>query len=272
MASVPGTEQNTPPAPDSMPIRDFIMQTLSHLTGGRPLLRYVPIGALLSLLAINTAAAHETAQVFVLNGELNYIGQISPEANRMAFKALSDHDNNIKWLSIRSTGGDVEAGLELGLRVYRSGLGVKVVEYCLSSCANYVFTAGKEKIVSNFAMIGFHGGASSTRFNMQAVQESQKGMSAEEIARFKQAFQELRGKYIRLEEDFYRQIGVRQDITTIGQSGEYEARYSGRPEVVGWYYTPGALGKLGVANITVINPPWIPRAPSPQISMFEIDF
>lgn len=32
------------------------------------------------------------------------------------------------------------------------------MDFCLSSCANYVFTAGERKIVSSNAMNGFHGG------------------------------------------------------------------------------------------------------------------
>jgi hypothetical protein len=43
------------------------------------------------------------------------------------------------------------------------------MEFCMSSCANYVFTAAGRKIVGSAATIAFHGGLSSMSFTVGAA-------------------------------------------------------------------------------------------------------
>lgn len=58
-------------------------------------------------------------------------------------------------LWIRSSGGSVTAGLHFGELVRDAGLVVVVKDYCASSCANYVSTAGKRRIIAGVVM--WHG-------------------------------------------------------------------------------------------------------------------
>lgn len=58
-------------------------------------------------------------------------------------------------LFIRSTGGEVEAGIELGEMVRDSKIDVIVKDYCISSCANYVFTAGASRVIGGVVL--WHG-------------------------------------------------------------------------------------------------------------------
>lgn len=60
-------------------------------------------------------------------------------------------------LIITSAGGEVEAGLALGTWVHAQGLDVEVRNYCLSSCANYVFTAAHHKYIAPGAVVAWHG-------------------------------------------------------------------------------------------------------------------
>ena len=109
--------------------------------------------ACLAALALPvTAAAAPSAQVFIDNGELNYIGYLSSEANQRALALFESAQVKPAILSIRSKGGPTDAGIELGRWVHARGLTVKVMEYCFSSCANYVFPAAPRKLVSNFAV------------------------------------------------------------------------------------------------------------------------
>src|SRR6476619_4161144 len=96
---------------------------------------------LLAALYCSTAQAAGPAQVFMDNGELNYIGEISAEANNQAFALFATLSEKPSVLNSRSKGGDTEAGMARGKWVHRQGLSVKVLEFCFSSCANYVFTA-----------------------------------------------------------------------------------------------------------------------------------
>ena len=63
-------------------------------------------------------------------------------------------------LFMNSVGGDVEAGLAIARSVLKNDMDVVVDGICLSSCANYLFLAGRTKTVLPLALVGFHGGPS----------------------------------------------------------------------------------------------------------------
>ena len=52
---------------------------------------------------------------------------------------------------------------------------------------------------------------------------------------------------------------MQQRVTTLGQTPYYEQRY-GNTEAIGWSYSVASFARLGVKNITVVNPPWKPRS------------
>ena len=57
----------------------------------------------------------------------------------MVFEIFKKNTSKIKWLAIKSVGGEVNLGLDLAEFINKNSLNVEVTEYCLSSCANYVF-------------------------------------------------------------------------------------------------------------------------------------
>ena len=65
-------------------------------------------------------------------------------------------------LEIDSAGGEIVAGMEFGLWVHDLGLDVRVNRACLSSCANYVFPAGRNKVIAPGAVVAWHGSARQT--------------------------------------------------------------------------------------------------------------
>lgn len=233
-------------------------------------MRFLPFALLASLLA---PAAHAT-QVYIDNNELNYIGNISAEANKQAFALFAAQQKKPVVLNIRSGGGETMAGMELGRWVARQALPVKVVEYCFSSCANYVFTAAPSRVVSNFAMVGYHGGMSSTSFALAPEMEAAFAAlpAGEQAAARKKFMDELfadMAPKAQLERKFFDEIGVQQRITTLGQTDEYEKRY-GSTDAVGWTYTVESFARLGVGNITVVNPPWKPRSVLNKTALFTV--
>lgn len=211
---------------------------------------------------IAPASAQTPAQTFIDNGELNYVGSLSQDANRRAFALYDAAVTKPAVLSIRSKGGVTGAGIELGNWVHARKLTVKVMEYCFSSCANYVFTAAPHKVVSNFAVIGYHGGLSSTSFDLDSeTQAMLAAMPAEQRQMAQKSMQETiqRGLVKDREEEaaFFARIGVAQRITTLGQESTAPASQSDKS--VGWTYSASGFARLGVASIDVINPPWRPR-------------
>src|SRR5690606_2634725 len=76
----------------------------------------------------------------------------------MEVKGKLSEKHEIREVVVSSEGGSALAGMAIGLLIQREGLNVRVEGYCVSTCANYLFPAGREKILSREALIVFHGG------------------------------------------------------------------------------------------------------------------
>ncbi|MBC8112872.1 MAG: hypothetical protein H7062_00690, partial [Candidatus Saccharimonas sp.] len=57
-----------------------------------------------------------------------------------------------------SPGGNGFAALAIGILLHRHNWDVEVVGVCSSSCANWIFPAGKTKYLNSQSMLLFHGG------------------------------------------------------------------------------------------------------------------
>ena len=236
-------------------------------------MRHAAVLVLLSLLASPPArSAPETTQVFLENGQLNYIGSVDADANKRLFALYDSLAVKPTVLSIRSKGGPVTAGIPLGRWVRERGLDIKVMEYCMSSCANYVFPAARRKVVSNFAVIGYHGGPSSGQY---AFTDDTRKMVDAMPPEQRKAFLDDLDKSIRSEgaqeRAYLRWLGVREDLSTLGQQDRYQQRYSDDPNLLGWTYSLAGFAKFGVRDITVINPPWKPGSARPKASFVVIE-
>lgn len=88
---------------------------------------------------------------------LRLAGPISDEMLKALKHELAR--GGLKMLVIRSNGGYVEAGQAIGHLIHSAKLVVSVDEYCVSSCANYIFTAGSSRIIPNGAYVVWHGNA-----------------------------------------------------------------------------------------------------------------
>ena len=213
----------------------------------------------LAVLAGGIVHAGETPQVYLDNDELNYVGLLDGQANARLFALYDSLEQKPTTLSIRSRGGPTSHGLALGQWVRDHKLDVKVMEYCLSSCANYVFPAGIHKLVSNFAVIGLHGGLSSTSFSFD--ESSQKMLDALPADKRKALLDQIDASIkgdSKKEQVYLKGLDVRADYVTLGQEERYQRRYRDDPKTVGWTYSLEAFGRMGIHDITVINPPWRP--------------
>jgi ATP-dependent protease ClpP protease subunit len=63
-------------------------------------------------------------------------------------------------LVVRSLGGDADSAIDLAEKLQRLDAEVTVVDYCVSSCANYFFAGLRRRNVVSGALILFHGGFS----------------------------------------------------------------------------------------------------------------
>lgn len=143
---------------------------------------------------------------------------------------------------INSRGGEIGLGMDLGELVYEHQLNVEVPKYCFSSCANYVFPAGKVKYLHFRSLLGWHGGA------LQKMQF--------EDAEMAQAYQQYIGPIREKEQAFFQKIKVQQESTIAGQSAEYD-QYK---DCVGWRYSRNKMAEYGIDQVRYKHGFWWPKA------------
>ena len=166
-------------------------------------------------LAGNANSAAEEQVVY-------YTGSISPENNQRFFKSIEDKP--VKWLVIKSNGGDVEAGIKLATWLFDNNVNIEIDEYCLSSCANYVFPAAKRKVIRPGAVVAWHGNYHHLQYtglwrddieiHMRKYGESRK-VSTRKVRR------QMR-HLVGLEKMFFKRIGVNEFVCRIGKQAPYK--------------------------------------------------
>ncbi|MGK5026107.1 hypothetical protein [Janthinobacterium sp. RB2R34] len=216
--------------------------------------------AMLALSLPAMADGEDTTQVYYSNGQLEYVGPINQAANQQLVTLYDSLADKPDVLSIRSPGGEVNAGMDLGRWVRAHKLNVRVMEFCISSCANYVFPAGIEKIVSNFAMIGYHGGPGEVDKVVlnDSARKVYDSLSPEQQKQFMDDIGRIGGQAGQREAQYFEQLGVRADLSSLGHNPQFEHFVKANPNAAGWTYSLEDFALLGVRNISVINPPWTP--------------
>ena len=197
---------------------------------------------MLLLAAAASIANLASADIRLAAGAAYYTGPLSAGLNQRFFEAVQG--KAIKRLVITSSGGEVEAGIALGLWVFDHRLDIEVPEYCLSSCANYVFPAGRDKTIGAGAVVAWHGNynhlkqtglwqddiaGSMQRHGVNAA--TARGLVHEEMERL-----------VGLERDFYAHIGVDEYLCWIGKMPPYNAP--------NYYFLSGQdMARFGVTRV-----------------------
>lgn len=171
---------------------------------------------------------------------LYYQGYITDEANEKAKQLIT---SEVTTLAIKSRGGDINLGMDLGELVRKKSLNIMIEKYCLSSCANYVFTAGKKKYLHEDSLLAWHGGATQ-KIDLDNISSDQHDYILSQIK-----------PLIKRETLYFKKIGVQQKITTYGQQDKFH-QYGDHYE--GWTFSLRALNQLGVDNIVLLDRKWDP--------------
>lgn len=72
------------------------------------------------------------------------------------FERITDEDHTIKELIVDSQGGDIESSIKIARILRKKEMNLVVDGRCLSSCANFLFTAAKRKTVLPMSIVGIH--------------------------------------------------------------------------------------------------------------------
>ena len=175
------------------------------------------------LAALPWTANPVSADTGLSAGVAYFSGPISAEQNQQLFEAVKG--KTVKRLIITSGGGDVEAGIALASWVFDHGLDIEVSKYCLSSCANYVFPAGRHKSIGSGAIVAWHGNYSHLkqtglwRDDIAARMERH----GEDAATAEVHVREQVDRLVRLERDFFARIGVNEYLCWVGKMPPYNA-------------------------------------------------
>jgi hypothetical protein len=95
--------------------------------------------------------------------------QIPDPPDKIRFAKTIDHNTVKKFISkhakssastviLVSEGGSVDAAIDLGNWILDREMNIEIQSTCFSACANYLFLAGKKKVIGDFAVVMWHGG------------------------------------------------------------------------------------------------------------------
>jgi hypothetical protein len=192
------------------------------------------------LLTVSTSFASEV----VFNGKLTV------EAVDQFIK--QNDEKPVSLVSIFSGGGVVAAGVKLGQWVRKKNADVRVNVYCVSACANYVFPAGKNKIISSGALVLWHGSAQQK--NLKEMQDRFRALMAKASAPDAdpvaiKAVADGKMRYERIEEQrameavFFSDIGIDGRLFMLGiEPVRYDTEW--------WTATVDVMEKYGIRNVT----------------------
>lgn len=208
------------------------------------------------------------------DNELIYSGKIDVQG----FKKLKLLYDNAKikptLLVVTSSGGKGNAGMDMGFWVYENKLDVEIPCFCASACANFIFTAGRTKILGRAALLMWHGGShqpnlfsqidniSNNVINIGSYQASYEkdakctfGQTKEECKRIYEKALYI-GKF--KESLFFYTLGLDQNIPYYGQLPYYTSKID-LSSYGGFYYSLKDMKRMGILNISVKGGKWEPE-------------
>jgi hypothetical protein len=167
-------------------------------------------------------------------------------------------------LVIRSGGGDTVAGRNVGRWVHRMGLVVEVDQICFSSCADYVFPAGRARVIRADAFVGWHGNERqmlilSARRGTTVEQEFERLLPVEltrnEPAKAQEFVTTLtrtwRTQTLPDEQAFYRELGIDDAFAVCAVGSVLDARAT--PDTRGWGFSLADMARLGMPNTVYLG-------------------
>lgn len=232
-------------------------------------------------------------------------GDITPEMFVDVGKYLVESTAPKKTFVIEASGGgDAFAAVAIAMLIHRYGWDVEVVRFCGSSCANFLFPAGKTKYLHRDSLLLFHGGPYQANLLESAIafdRELANGRTLAEPITFGQKDKEgtmtfsgderspagqevfeflsvhahtatdLVLELRRLSDQLYQEIGVDPLLPTYGQIGQYEPIYRSY-EYDGYFYGLDSLRRFGITKIELKDGEWHPERNPDYERVYEVTY
>ena len=192
---------------------------------------------LLAGLAAGTARAQtvvrQEGDAIVFEGQIN-----SASATEFLLLLL---DPQVKRLVISSGGGLVAAALDMAQAIHERQLDVEVPRLCHSSCANYIFPAGRNKVLGRLGVVAWHGNMTHVLYLQRTGQGSWNDAQIADARRLAQ-----------LEAQLYARLGVDGFVSWFGKIAPYSAE--------GFYHLSlEDMARFGIRGVSVREPQPLPE-------------
>lgn len=196
------------------------------------------ISVFIIALAFDIRENDPTAEVAIITlrgTTVRYVGKINDMNVERLFNVVKG--KTVTELIVSSSGGEINAGMRMGEWVFDNQLDVVVEGVCMSSCANYIFTAGKKKTIKENSIVAWHGNIlqESGMFDddikaatIEAYEELPEQTKAQIdlnalIEQSIQQMHEYRASSEAKQSQFFRKIGVDEYVCRVGNV-EYQAK------------------------------------------------
>ncbi|CAD5372920.1 conserved hypothetical protein [Rubrivivax sp. A210] len=207
-------------------------------------------------------ARADPAVVRVQGDTVYYTGNLS-KASSAAFDAAvaGVSRGQLTRLVISSGGGDTVEGRHVGRWVRDRALVVEVDVICFSSCADYVFPAGRARVIRADAFVGWHGNERqfevlAARTGVSVTDQLAKIPPADAAPGPRAAFvQEALRSFAVTQKDeaeFYASLGLNDAfaVCAVGDVLEKRPGYAGQ---IGWGFSLADMARLGLANTVYLG-------------------
>jgi hypothetical protein len=176
------------------------------------------------------------------NAVISYTGPLSKEGTGKVLPLIES--NQFKTLRINSRGGDVMAAIEFASAVFDHGLDVEVTELCNSSCANYIFPAGRRKTISLGAFVMWHGDARQKDFMavLQQLETVERAVGYAAMTNDQRNRLDFERSSIAAQDALYAKLGIDGRIARFGQEID--------PPIAFWAMPKDAMAAFGIVNVS----------------------
>lgn len=168
------------------------------------------------------------ATIELSGSTVTYAGKISDQNVERFLDTVNGKEVSV--LIISSSGGEINAAMEMGEWLFDNHVDIVVEGMCMSSCANYVFTAGRRKTINRNSIVAWHGsilqefGMSDEDVRAAVLESFSKLPESEQkktdvevlISRSIRQMQEYRLNSMAAQGQFFRKIGVDEYLCRVG--------------------------------------------------------
>ena len=182
----------------------------------------------------------EPAEIIRNNGTIYFNGYLGRDNINKLLQELQTGKPRV--LKINSGGGEITGAIQIGEKVIELGMDVEVEELCASSCANYIFTAGKNKRINSGSVVLWHGDGQQKNKREYIDCKKSKSRYSGYVAPVTDETIALGLRIQKIEKNFYSEIGVSSYIARAAQEPHFYNRNV--------TYTVEDMRIFGVDNVT----------------------